>query len=71
MDELENHMPADVDAKELEKVQEGKKLRVKQDYSKIQVDLLPLVRKSYGVDANLAICIYCLQGNYNLLLYYI
>ena len=45
-------MPADVDAKELEKVQEGKKLRVKQDYSKIQVDLLPLVRKSCGADAN-------------------
>ena len=40
--ELENHLPDDVDAKDLEKVQEGKRLRVKQDYSKIQVGLLPV-----------------------------
>ena len=43
VDEFENHVPDDVDAKELEKVKEGKRLRVKQDYSQIQVGLLSVL----------------------------
>ena len=42
-EEVENEVPAEVDATELKKVEEGRKLKVKQDYRKIQVGFTDLV----------------------------